>query len=50
MRVHDVISVAYLERVTDPAVHPYLDYDRSPPLAVIIEFEREYKLEKRIRK
>ena len=47
MRVHSVISVAYLERAIDLAVDPHLDYYRSPPPAV---GEREYEIEKPIRK
>ena len=42
MRVHNVISVAHLERTTGPAFDPYLNYHRPPPATVS---EREYEVE-----
>ena len=49
MRIHDVISIAHLEPATDPAEDPY-QRRRPPALAVIVEGEEEYKVERLIRK
>lgn len=49
MKIHNVIFIAHLEPATDPTKNPY-QRRRPPALAVIVEGEEEYEVEKLIKK
>lgn len=49
MLIHDVISIAYLEPATDPAMDPY-QRRRLPAPAVVVDGEEEFEIEKLLQK
>ena len=49
MRIHDVISIAHLKPITNPAEDPYRRR-RLSILIVIINDEDEYEIEKLLQK
>ena len=49
IRIHSVISVAYLKPATHPILNPY-QRRRPPPSAVVTDGEEKYEVDRLVRK